>query len=184
MIHRGPFRTGLLASILAFLCVPSSEGMPAKRTSDAQVEGAYVYNFAKFGEWPERKFATPSSPILFCVLYDFSFEADLNRVVAGKAIAGRAVEVVQLRDASEAVPCHLLFVNAAQERQIRHVLELLRGSNVLTVGETDAFVEEGGMINFFLQDEQVQFRINNKAAREAGLYLSSRLLSLAKRVMQ
>ena len=80
--------------------------------------------------------------------------------------------------------CHLLFVNAAQEQQVRHVLEMLRGSNVLTVGETNAFVEEGGIINFFLKDEQVQFGINNKAAREAGLYLSSRLLSLAKRVVQ
>jgi YfiR/HmsC-like len=182
VLERGPIRTGLLASIMALACVARTECLPAKKASDAQVEAAYIYNFAKFVEWPDGKFPTPNSPIRFCVLNDFSFEADLNRVVSGRSIAGRPLEVAQLRDGSEAAQCHVLYVNAAQERQMRHSLEVLREANVLTVGETDAFIDEGGMINFFLQDEQVLFGINNKAAREAGLHLSSRLLSLAKRV--
>jgi YfiR/HmsC-like len=177
-----PIPTAVLATIMALLCVARSECLPAKKASDAQVEAAYIYNFAKFVEWPDRKFPGPNSPIRFCVLNDFSFEADLNRVVSGRSIAEHPLEVVQLRDGSEAEQCHVLYVNAAQERQIRHLLEVLRKANVLTVGETDAFIDEGGMISFFLQDEQVQFGINNKAAREAGLNLSSRLLSLAKRV--
>src|SRR5689334_14536571 len=105
--------------MMGLLCVVVSEGMPAKKTSDAQVEADYIYNFAKFVEWPERKFPTPTSPIRFCVLNDFSFEADLNRVVSGRSIAGRPLEVMQVRDASQGVQCHLLFVNAAQEQQVR-----------------------------------------------------------------
>jgi len=135
-------------------------------------------------EWPANKFAAATSPLRFCILNDFSFEANLTRIVHGKSIAGHPLEVVQVRDAAESLHCHILFIDSAQERQMRRVTEMLRGSSVLTVGETESFVEQGGIINFFLQEDQVQFRINHKAAREAGLYLSSRLLSLAKEVLE
>jgi hypothetical protein len=181
MLSPGQSRARVVTMFLAFVCVAGSAAVAAQKTSDAQVEAAYVYNFAKFVEWPERKFASSNAPIRFCVMNDFAFEANMSRTVIGKSIAGHPLQVVQVRDTSGAMQCHVLFVNAMQERQLRHMHELLRESNVLTIGETDTFVEEGGIINFFLQDDQVQFRINDKAAREAGLYLSSRLLSLAKR---
>ncbi len=148
------------------------------------MEAAYIYNFAKFVEWPARKFAAPNAPIRFCVLNDFAFEANLSRVVNGKSIVGHPLEVSQVRDATESLDCHVLFINSAEDRHARRIVDVLRGSSVLTVGETDDFLEEGGMISFFLDENHVQFRINHKAARQAELYLSSRLLSLAKQVLE
>ena len=169
----------MIALFLGSQCLRGS----AQKTSDAQVEAAYIYNFAKFIEWPARKFSSANAPIRFCVLNDFAFQPFLERTVNGKSISGHPLEVVVVRDASEGAQCHVLFINSAQERQVRRAFELLRSSSVLTVGETDTFVEDGGVINFFLQNDQVQFRINNRAAKEAGLYLSSRLLSVAKSVV-
>lgn len=182
-MRRGQIRPCSLAIVIALLLVSQCAPSSAQRTSDAQVEAAYIYNFAKFIEWPAQKFSSANAPIRFCLLNDFAFQPFLDRTVKGKSISGHPLEVVQVRDASEGAQCHVLFINSAQERQVRRAFELLRNSSVLTVGETDAFVEEGGMINFFLQDDQVQFRINHKAAKEAGLYLSSRLLSVAKSVV-
>ncbi len=182
-MRAGPVRTICLAVVLPVFYVLYSHALPKPKTSEARVEAAYIYNFAKFVEWPATKFAGPTSPMRFCVLNDFSFEADLSQIVNGKSIAGHPVEVVQVRDATESLNCHILFVNSAQQSQTRHLTEVLRGSGVLTVGETDTFVEEGGIINFFLDNDQVQFRISRKAAQQAGLYVSSRLLSVAKRVL-
>lgn len=180
----GQIRPYLLAIAIAlFVVLPCLRGS-AQKTSDAQVEAAYIYNFAKFIEWPAQKFSSANAPIRFCVLNDFAFQPFLERTVSGKSISGHPLEVVLIRDASEGVQCHVLYINSAQERQVRRAFELLRNSSVLTVGETDAFVEEGGVINFFLQDDQVQFRINHKAAKQSSLYLSSRLLSVAKKVME
>lgn len=178
-----PLCTTYLAVVLPVFCVLYSHALREPKPSAARVEAAYIYNFAKFIEWPAAKFAGPTSPIRFCVLNDFSFEADLSQVVNGRSIADHPVEVVQVRDATESLNCHILFVNSAQQSQARHLTEVLRGSGVLTVGETDTFVEEGGIINFFLDNDQVQFRINRKAAQQAGLYVSSRLLTVAKRVL-
>lgn len=183
MFAAGYCRARCLDVILGLLCM-SPLISAAQKTTDTRLEAAYIYNFAKFVEWPPYKFPNTSTPIRFCVLNDFAFQSELNRAVSAKTISGRTLEVVLLRDPSQALQCHVLFINAAQERQIEHLLKPLRGASVLTVGETDGFLDEGGMINFSLQNDQVQFRINHKAAQEANLYLSSRLLSLAKKVVE
>lgn len=179
----GHCRARLLSAALALLCMSPLTSV-AQRTTDIRLEAAYIYNFAKFVEWPPFKFPNSSTPVRFCVLNDFAFQSELNRALSARTISGRTLEVALLRDASQALQCHVLFINAAQERQVEHLLKPLRSASVLTVGETDGFLDEGGMINFSLQNDQVQFRINRKAAQEANLYLSSRLLSLAKKVVE
>jgi hypothetical protein len=77
-----------------------------------------------------------------------------------------------------------LFIASSQDRQSRQIIDALRDSSVLTVGESEGFVEKGGIINFVLQDDRVQLQVNHKAATQAGLHISSRLLSVAKRVIQ
>jgi hypothetical protein len=51
------------------------------------------------------------------------------------------------------------------------------------VGEADHFVQDGGMIGFFLDDNKVRFNINLDAAGRAKLKISARLLALAKTVI-
>jgi hypothetical protein len=59
-------------------------------------------------------------------------------------------------------------------------LEGLHGVAILTVGESDQFIENGGMINFIIQGQKIRFKINAELARNAGLKISSKLLSLAE----
>ena len=156
----------------------------AQVASEYQVKAAFVYNFAKFVEWPAREFATPTAPIRICVWKDHSFEAELNHIANGKSIAGRPVGIIAVQDADQGRNCHILFVNSSQEKQVHHIVEVLRDTSVLTVGETRDFVDEGGIIGFTMQDDRVQFQVNHRAANQAGLRISSRLLSLAKRVIE
>jgi hypothetical protein len=51
------------------------------------------------------------------------------------------------------------------------------------VGESENFVQQGGMIGFFLEDNKVRFEINLDAAERARLKISARLLALAKTVI-
>jgi YfiR/HmsC-like len=156
----------------------------AQTVSEDRVKAAYLYNFAKFVEWPAEKFASPAAPFQLCVLDDTVFQAELTRIVQGKTIAGRAVKVVPVESADEAGDCHALFVNPSRDAQVQHIVEALSRRSVLTVGETKNFCEEGGIVNFVLQDDRVQFEVNHKAANAAGLRISSRLLSVAKLVFE
>ena len=156
----------------------------AQAVSEYQVKAAYLYNFAKFVEWPAQKFTNSAAPFQLCVLDDASFIAELNRLVQGRSIAGRAVKVIAVQSADEAGNCHVLFVSSSRADQVRHSLEVLSHRSVLTVGETKNFCDQGGIINFVLQDDRVQFEVNHKAANAAGLQISSRLLSVAKLVFE
>jgi len=60
----------------------------------------------------------------------------------------------------------------------------LKGSPILTIGESDGFLESGGIINFLMEDEKVRFEINNTAAKQARLKIRSKLLRLAQRVIE
>jgi hypothetical protein len=167
----------------AFFLLLGTMQIPAQEVSEYQVKAAYLYNFSKFIEWPAADFANATSPFQFCVLHDRSFAEQLAQTVKGKMVASRPASVISVKNAEEGRSCHILFISSSQNIEAQ-VIETLRNTNVLTVGEVKGFVEEGGMINFVIQDDRVQFQVNHRAARQAGLRVSSRLLSVAKLVVE
>lgn len=185
MTHRRRTRAAVLAfAQIALLLFAPCVQVSAQSLSDYQVKAAYIYNFAKFVQWPQSAFSGAAAPIRFCILNDHAFEQELNQIVKGKAIAGHAVDVIQVQDGEQARACHVLFVNSAHGRQMRQIVDALHQASVLTVGETEDFIEEGGIITFVVLEERVQFEVNHRAAHDAGLYISARLLGVAKRVFE
>jgi hypothetical protein len=183
MSQRNLVRAASLILAVALLLATFPAGQ-AQTVSDYEVKAAYLYSLAKFVDWPARTFPNAAAPMRFCVLNDHSFQSQLMQTVQGKSIAGHSIEVLQVRDAEQSRDCQVLFVNALQSREIRHIAEVLQGASVLTIGEKDGFLEDGGIVNFVLQNSRVQFEVNIRAANEGGLYVSSRLLKVARRVLE
>ena len=155
----------------------------APSASEYEVKAAFLYNFAKFVEWPPTAFADQSSALVIGVLGDDPFGVDLDRAVEDKTVNGRALVVRRFKRLEEVTTCHILFVSASESGRLAHVLELLRTSSVLTVDEDDQFVHLGGIINFTIRDNKVHFVINAEAAQQAGLKISSKLLKVADTVL-
>jgi uncharacterized protein DUF4154 len=185
MFGRSSVRVVLLSTSLTLLpwCIGTKLAC-AQSVSDDQVKAAYIYNFSKFVEWPAQTVSGPNAPLRFCILNNHAFEVELARITKSKSVAGHPIEIVEVQDGEQSRACHVLFIDATRDRQTRRIMEALQGASVLTVGETETFLEDGGMINFIMEDNRVQFEINHKAANESGLYISSRLLGLAKRVTE
>jgi hypothetical protein len=156
----------------------------AQSISESQVEAAYLYNFAKFVNWPAGTFATAQDPIRLCVLSDELFQSQLNQIAKGKNIAGRPVLVIPVQNGLQARGCQELFISLADPDNLPQILESLHGSSVLTIGKVKDFVDEGGIIGFVMQGDHVHFQVNQKAASQAGLRLSSQLLSVAQVVIE
>ena len=174
-----------MAPILAVLvAVLGQHLLYAQEISEYQVKAAYLYNFAKFVEWPNETLNGNTIPIRLCVLNNRAFELQLNEIVKDKSIKSRPVIVVPVKTGEESLACHVLFIDSSQDRQALHIIDVLQGTGILTVGETKGFLEEGGIINFALQENHVYFQVNHKAATQAGLRISSKLLSLAKLVIE
>lgn len=147
--------------------------------SEYQIKAAFLYNFAKFVQWPAQVFPRPTSPIVIGVLGKNVFGGDLEKTIHGKAINGHPLLFKEFRSTTEATNCEILFISPSEKNHLPKILNGLHGANVLTVSETDHFTEDGGMINFVIEDDRIHFQINNDAAKKAGLTISSKLLSLA-----
>jgi hypothetical protein len=169
-----------LISALAFPA-PSARGQSSGATG-YEVKTAYLFNFAKFIDWPSSSFATPHSPFTICVLGQDPFGNILDDTLQGKVIGDRPIAVRRLKDKTEARHCQMVFVSSSGSPHLADIVETLRGANALLVGETNGFAASGGTIEFTLEDNHVRFVINTDAADRSGLKFSSKLLALAKLV--
>jgi YfiR/HmsC-like len=147
--------------------------------TEYQLKAAFLFNFAKFVDWPAGSFASPQTPFSICVLGPDPFGRTLDDSLAGKTLSGRAIQVRRCQTDAETRSCQIVFASRSQSHRLPEILQSLKGTNVLLVGESDDFAASGGAIEFFLQEDHVRFRINPDAASRAGIMISSKLLSLA-----
>jgi hypothetical protein len=173
-----PGRTG----ILLVVCL-AAFGLPARAQdtgpTEYQLKAAFLYNFVKFVEWPAQAYAGPTSPTVIAVLGKNVFGDDLEKTLRGKVVNNHPLQFKAVDSAEQATNCQVLFISASEQGRFPQILAALRGKHILTVSESDRFLPDGGMINFIIADRKVRFQINNQAARQAGLMISSDLLSLA-----
>ena len=165
-----------------FLTLAMTAAAQSARAPEYQVKAAFLYNFAKFVEWPARAFPGSSAPFRICVLGRDPFGDTLTNVVQGKSISGHAILSLQVQSPAEARSCHVLFLSQSDPETLKQGLDRLRGLPILTVGESADFLALGGMINFVLEEDRVRFEINLEAAERHRLKLSSKLLAVARLV--
>jgi hypothetical protein len=170
-----------LATFFAAVLAGASATNPisAQAVSEYELKAAFVYNFARFVEWPAHSFKEPSDPIKVCILGENPFGRALDNALQGKVVDSRTFIVEQISDSRHAIGCHILFVSASERKRVPAILESVT-SGVLTVGDLDGFAAQGGVVNFTLEAGKVRFEINVAAAGQQGLRVSSKLLSVAK----
>lgn len=166
----------LALSLLSLL----SGAVRAQTSNEYQVKAAFLYNFAKFVDWPGNAFANNNAPLVIGVIGDDPFGAALDQAINGKRINGRALGVSRLKWGQDLRSCHILFISSSERKRLPQIIQSLKGSSVLTVGDMDQFYQQGGIINFLLEANKVKFEINSWGADQARLRISSKLLALAK----
>jgi hypothetical protein len=155
----------------------------ANSPSEYQVKAAFLFHFAQFVDWPPGAFKEADSPLTYCTVGEDPFHGALDASLNGKTIGSRSARVQHFKRVAEIQGCQVLFIGALERKSIPAALAGLRESPILTVGETENFAREGGIIGFFLEDNKVRFDINLVAAQRAKLQISARLLTLAKTVI-
>ena len=149
--------------------------------SEYEVKAAFLYNCAKFVEWPNDPSERPNTPISVCILGKDPFGPTIEEAVRGKTAAGRPLSITRAARLQELRRCHILFISSSEQKQVGKILaDLTNAEGVLTVGETEGFTEMGGMINLTTDENRIRFEINAEAAGRHGLKISSRLLQLVR----
>lgn len=152
----------------------------APAVDEYQVKAAFLFNFAKFVEWPPQTFKTDKDPIRICILGLNPFGTALGDAVGGKTVLGRTFVVAEIASAGQAADCQMLFISSSERKHLVAILAELRTKGILTISETQGFGAQGGIVNFKLEDGRVRLEINVEAAAQAKLRISSQVLSLAQ----
>jgi len=168
------------AVLLAVLLVAGALRPQEPPSVEYQVKAAFLYNFARFIEWPPDAFPSEKSPITFCVYGPDPFGNSLDDVIRGKSVNNREFLARRPRDYPELRTCQLVFVSEKEDKHLGEILSSVKGSSVLLVGESQDFAERGGTVQFFLENNKLRFAVNVDAAKRARLQISSKLLALAK----
>jgi hypothetical protein len=168
------------AALVALIALtPVVRGQPAatRRVDEYQLKAAVLYNLARFVEWPPDAFAGPSAPLSICVLGVDPFGAALDEAVRGHRVGDRPLATRRMTDVASG--CHVLFIANSERRRLPAVVDQLRDTAALTVGEVEDFTLHGGMVGLTTAGDQIKFDINVAAATKARLKISARLMALA-----
>jgi hypothetical protein len=162
----------------------ASQNVQAQQTKPAEyvLKATYLYNFAKFVEWPPKVVAANEDPFAICVLGEDPFGSKLDSTLDGETIDGKAVLARRISKPQEALGCRILFISSSEQTRLRETLAALDKNSILTVSDMPEFSRQGGMIQFVSDGSRVRFEINLTAATGAGLTLSSELLKVATTV--
>lgn len=161
---------------VALLCLQASAQQPL----EYQVKAAFLLNFTKFIEWPPTAFSKPDAPLALCILGEDPFGSALDHMVAGEVVDGRRLSVERIKQVPAPQSCQVLYVGSPEKETPKILSDV--GPGVLTVGEGAGFLRSGGMIAFVIDGRRVRFDIHQSKAENAGLALSSKLLSVARSV--
>ncbi|HLM98612.1 MAG TPA: YfiR family protein [Bryobacteraceae bacterium] len=168
-----------LRLLLAGAAVACCAAEPPEASLELQVKVAFVYNFAKFVEWPGPGSSSDDS-LSFCVIGVEPLYDELKQSVRGKTIAGRPVIVRRSENRAVDQHCNVVFIGGDKEH-FADILEAATASGALTVSDCERFAERGGMIQLIKDENKFRFAINVEAVSRSGLRISAKLLQLSSK---
>jgi len=199
------FKVYILLSFLMFavLFVPAQAGDGSAQVRERKIKAAFLYNFINFIEWPKEKMSENDAPVLIGIVGPKK-HAEVYNPIMDKKVKGKDIIVNFFSDFCKKAKngkrntskwdesiehlkkCHIVFVSNCEimsKDDLAELLEELKGMSVLTAGEQESFLADGGIINFVKDDKKVRFEINLDAAKKNNLEMRSKLLKLARRVI-
>ncbi|MGA1795076.1 MAG: YfiR family protein [bacterium] len=171
------------------MCVVAFAGVRAHAQTlyglEYKVKAGFIYNFAKFIEWPAEKPSHDPNSIIIGIIPDTP-ETDVFFSLRDKSVGGKGIEVKKFKDVRDkgVERCHILFFDSKDEGFVKECLLIVQYRSVLTVGHMEGFIQAGGIINFFTEEGRLRFEVNLDAAKRARIKLGSQILMSAEIVRE
>lgn len=175
-----PRKSGWIAAVVALSALLPAPLHALPTQSEYALKSAFLYNFCRFIDWPDSAFASPNDPFVIGIAGDDPFGSLLNEAIKGKRYRNRPIRIDHFRGPGDIKRCHLLFVSRTNAGRLDSILGAVAGKNVLTVSETEDFLNRGGMITLKTEQNRVRLRVSQVALHSTNLVVSSKLLRVAE----
>ena len=148
--------------------------------NEYQLKAAFLYNFTQFVNWPSSSFTSPNAPLVIGVIGKNPFGTYLEQTISGESANGHPIIFQHYSSNEEIKSCQILFINMSEKKKITEIINTQKNKAILTVSDTPHFLEYGGIVKFLNKNDKIKLQVNLKAAKEASLVISSKLLRLVE----
>ena len=181
--------TAITAAVVLALAGALTAHAAETKPKEYQIKAQFVRHFTRYVTWPDEAFENAEAPLVIGIFGIDPFRELIDGETVGRTSHDRPLVVRRLTHPQELSQCHLVFLSRSERHRQADLLDALRDRPVLTVGETDWFLRDGGGIRLLTErggsgGPKPRFEINLTAIEKVGLKASSRMLSLAKTVIQ
>lgn len=154
-----------------------SQSIAGDNSIEYKIKAGYIYNFTKFIIWPKNELETFN----ICILGEDPFGSILNPIEK-RTVKNKPIQLIRIKTTNEAEHCHIVFMagRVTKPLQIPGILTISSIPPKLTVGDSNSFTYQAGMIAFFQREGKVKLRIHLKMLRQSGLDISAKLLEVAE----
>jgi hypothetical protein len=184
----------LLLTLLVISIAPQARA-DSVQSREYQIKAAFLCNFVKFVDWPAGKLADANQPVTIGIIgkdpFGKAFESGAGKIFVKRFGSFEVLKKTSQNDKAaweqklaDLKKCHLLFICDSEKSGFKEILDSLKNHPVLTVADTKGFIEAGGVINLLLEEQKVRFEVNVTAAKQHNIQIRSKLLRLAKRVVE
>ena len=169
----------LLAACAALASGNRADGQ-SRAVGEYDVKAAFLYNFAKFIEWPADAEQADPNAFVITILGKDPFGASLDEILRDRMVGRRTFVVRRTSRVEDCGPSQIVFISDSEAQHLAILLKRLHGTGVLTVGDSDRFAERGGVVGLRTEKDRIRLDINLELAERARLKISSELLKLAR----
>ena len=153
----------------------------ATSPSEYQVKAAFIYNFAKYAEWPSEVMGSRDKPFTLCIVGRDPSDSAFSSV-EGRQVGGRPLKIRRDVRMEDIAGCHIAFISESEEHRLQSVLKSMASAPILTISDIDGFVEAGGAVGMFVADDRLKFDANFTALQRANIKVNSQVLWMARTV--
>jgi len=161
-------------NLLLFVVFSQHSRAEADRSYTAEyIQALYVVRLHQFVYWQHK-------PKIYdlCITGPDDLGATLVQVAATLNLH-KQLNIKQKNLVSDFSECEVLYISKYSEFELSQILYKVKELPILTVSNTDKFLERGGMVQLHTNKNTIGLEINNTKAQVNNIRLSSKLLEMA-----
>lgn len=166
-----------LITLVVLTALLDCQILKADNYQEYEVKAGFVLNFIKLTKFKEKM-----SVINLCVK-DSDTAYPKFKLLEQKKIKETKISVNRLKNVNKISDCNLLFIARSHQKYEKQLLAKSANKEIVTIGETDSFISNGGIINFYREGSKVRFEVSKKALDFSKVSFSSKLLKIARVIL-
>ncbi len=147
--------------------------------SAAEAKAEFVFRIVQFVDWDVK---SGDKQFEIAVLEDEGFVRVLSKVVRGREIKGLKISIRRIEESADIGEARVVFVPGTNRRTISNFIKGDLRKDLLTLGESEAFLKAGGMVSIVVSRVgKIRLASHRETLERAGLKISSKLMRILAR---